>query len=497
MSNTIRPQPGPQIDFLSTPADVALTGGGAGGGKTFGLLLEGLRHIHNPNLRYTFFRRTYQQIKNQGGLWDTSREVYGRIDGAEAKEHPPTWTFPSGGEVQMRHLQYEKDKLGYQGAQIPLIAFDELTHFSESMFFYLLSRNRSAGAGFAPYVRATTNPDPDHWLRGFIDWWIGRDGYAIPERSGVIRYFLRADDDGFLWADSREALIEEHAYARTRLKEMKQTLRKAGLEGDVDPAALLIKSFTFIPSNVEDNPALLRQNPEYLGDLHSLSKVKREQLLNGNWDVRPTAGLYFKRHWLPVFGAAESLPDVPEVKRVCRYWDMAATEPHEGNKDPDYLAGLLLAELTEPHEGTKYVVMDVERHRKSPGTVKSIIQRTARKDADDYGSKLIIRMEQQPGSAGKSQIHDYKRLLTGYDFKGDKVTGDKITRAEAPSSAAEPTEERPEQKIGIRSADWDEAFLQELEGFPDANHDDQVDALSGAFNVLESSQRGPTRMSFY
>jgi predicted phage terminase large subunit-like protein len=389
-------------------------------------------------------------------------------------------------------MQFEKDKTAYQGSQIPLIGFDELTHFSSSQFFYLLSRNRSAGAGFAPYVRATCNPDPDHWLRSFIDWWIGRDGFAIPERSGMIRYFLRGDDDEFLWAESRDALIEEHAYARQQLDEMKETLRRAGVDGDVDPKRLLIKSFTFIPSTVEDNPALLRKDPTYLANLQAQDKVTRMQLLGGNWDVRPAAGLYFQRQWLPLFSSGDdALPDVPTIKRVCRYWDMAATEPHQGNPDPDYLVGLLLAELKETHEGTRYIVLDVERHRKSPGTVKSIIQRVARKDADDYGRRLLIRMEQQPGSAGKSQIADYERLLSSYDFRGDKVTGDKITRAEAPSSAAEPTEERPERQIGVRKADWNEAFLQELESFPDGNHDDQVDALSGAYNCLTSERRRP------
>jgi predicted phage terminase large subunit-like protein len=93
-------------------------------------------------------------------------------------------------------------------------------------------------------------------------------------------------------------------------------------------------------------------------------------------------------------------------------------------------------------------------------------------------------MEQEPGSAGKSQIHDYESVLSGYDFEGDKVTGDKVTRAEAPSAAAEPTEERPAREIGIVEAPWNGAFIQELEQFPEGDHDDQVDALSGAYNTL-------------
>ena len=36
----IGPQPGPQQLFLSSPADIAIYGGAAGGGKTFAELLE-------------------------------------------------------------------------------------------------------------------------------------------------------------------------------------------------------------------------------------------------------------------------------------------------------------------------------------------------------------------------------------------------------------------------------------------------------------------------
>ena len=43
----------PQYMFMMSPADIVIYGGMAGGGKTFALLLEPLRHIKNPKFRCT------------------------------------------------------------------------------------------------------------------------------------------------------------------------------------------------------------------------------------------------------------------------------------------------------------------------------------------------------------------------------------------------------------------------------------------------------------
>ena len=71
----IRPQPGPQEKFLATMADVCIYGGAAGGGKTYALLLEAMRHKSDPNFGAVIFRRNYTQVTAQGGLWDSSRSL--------------------------------------------------------------------------------------------------------------------------------------------------------------------------------------------------------------------------------------------------------------------------------------------------------------------------------------------------------------------------------------------------------------------------------------
>ena len=166
----LEPQAGPQEMFLKSPADIAIYGGGAGGGKSWALLLEPLRHSGREDFATVIFRRTLTQVKNPGGLWDESAKLYAPL-GGKAKTQSLEWQFPSGARVRFGHLEHERTVFDWQGAQIPLLCFDELTHFSRTQFFYMLSRNRSL-SGVRPYVRATTNPDADSWVAEFIGWWI-------------------------------------------------------------------------------------------------------------------------------------------------------------------------------------------------------------------------------------------------------------------------------------------------------------------------------------
>ena len=105
--------------------------------------------------------------------------------------------------VSFAHMQHDKDKYSWKSAAVALIIFDQLETFLASQFFYMLSRNRSL-SGVRPYIRASANPEPG-WLADFLDWWIDDDGWAIPERSGVIRWMVRENDNTF-WGDSKENL---------------------------------------------------------------------------------------------------------------------------------------------------------------------------------------------------------------------------------------------------------------------------------------------------
>jgi hypothetical protein len=271
----IEPQPGYQQIALSSKADIVIGGAAAFVGKTFALLLDPLRHVYIPNFGGVIFRRTSVQIRNEGGLWDTSVKLYPVLRG-EARESSLDWKFPSGAKLSFRHLEYEKNKYDWQGAQIPFLGFDELTHFTESMFFYLLSRNRS-NCGVKPYVRATCNPDPESWVYKLIEWWIDKDtGYPILERRGVLRYFIKYGSD-YIWGDTYDEVYEKAEHI------IQPMIKQSGLK-----ARDFIKSITFVSGSIYDNKKGLAYDPSYPGNLLSQDEDTRKQLLEGIWKISNT-----------------------------------------------------------------------------------------------------------------------------------------------------------------------------------------------------------------
>ena len=440
-----RPQQGPQSAFLSTAADIAIYGGAAGGGKSFGLLLEPLRHVHNPRFAALFVRQTSTQIRAPGGLWDESATIYPYL-GATPREAQLEWVFPSGATIKFAYLQYENDKYNYQGSQLGFLAFDELTHFSITQFFYMTSRSRAV-SGIRPYVRATCNPDADSWVAQFISWWIDQEsGFPLPERAGVLRWFTRLNEQ-FVWGNSA-AEVEDQARA---------------IMDDPDYAAEP-KSLTFIPAKLSDNPALTSKDPGYRGFLLSLPLVERERLLGGNWKIRSSEGNVFRRAWF--VGAV--VDEVPRTATRVRYWDKAGT-PGGGK----FTCGVLLARTAD---GLFYVE-DVVREQVGALAREQLILDTAQADRAAYGS-VSVWVEQEPGSGGKESAEGTIRHLAGFTVAAERVTGEKLTRAGPYSAQVEAG------NVKLKRAAWNAAYIDELVLCPEGKYWDQIDASSGAFNKL-------------
>lgn len=444
----LSPQKGPQEMFIATPADICIYGGAAGGGKTFGLLLDPLRYINNKNYGAVIFRKNYIQVTNPGGLWDSSRKIYGYVPGATAYKNPKLhWRFKSGATVNFAHLTNDDDCENWQGSQIAMIGFDELTHFSQYQFFYMLSRNRT-DSGVQPYVRATCNPDADSWVANFIDWWIEpQSGYPIPERSGKIRYMVRRDNE-IIWGDTPDELINEND----------------GID------AIDIKSVTFIASTLQDNKILMDMDPTYLANLKALPLVERERLLFGNWKIKAAAGLFFKRTQI-----REMLEDIPnDVLIWSRGWDLAATSEDEDG-DPAYTAGVLIGK----RKNGRYVVADVVNKRLAASDVRTLVMMTTKADKAKYG-RVIERLPQDPGQAGKEQAQSYIKMLSGFLVKAIPESGTKEARAE-PFAA-----QWQAGNVDVVMGEWNEMYFNQLESFPESKFKDMVDASSSAFNEIEN-----------
>ena len=391
----IRPHNGPQTIALSSSADILIFGGSAGSGKSRCLLMELMRHLSNGKFGGVIFRRSFPNIRNEGGLWDESKLVYPAL-GGEAKEGLVQWVFPSGAKVQFRHLATEKELLDWHGAQVPFFGFDELTEFTEQMFWYLLSRNRST-SGVKPYIRATCNPDADSWVAGLIDWWLDEEGFPDMSKSGVIRWFVRLPE-GIAWANSRDEAVQ------------------LAIDAGVAPktAKIMPKSFTFVPAKLEDNPTLEKHDPGYRANLMALPYVDRMRLLEGNWKIRPEAGLLFPRtKW-------KRVKVCPAGLVFARGWDKAGTEGGKGARTAGPKLGL------DPQTMRWYVChtrvgrwSDIEREDE--------IYTAAQMDAAMH-QWISIVIEQEPGSGGKESALATVRRLRGYDAHIVRVSGSKPSR---------------------------------------------------------------------
>lgn len=260
------PQPGPQTAFLKCPVDIVVYGGARGGGKTYASLGEFWIHAedHGANAVGLIVRRSREDLKDTIA---TAIRMYGNA--AHYSEKGNVFKFHNGARLNCAYLENDKDAENYQGWSLTRVYVEELTQFPlPDPVFKLLATLRSS-AGITPQLRATCNPGgPGH---GWVKEWIIDPG----------PYTLTKDDDS--------GLIR-----------------------------------TFIPAKVEDNPALLENDPNYLNRLRAVGspELVRAWLL-GDWTV--IEGAFF-----PEFSAAKHVVEpfqLPDHWTRWRAMDWGSAKP--------------------------------------------------------------------------------------------------------------------------------------------------------------------------
>ena len=223
----------------------------------------------------------------------------------------------------------------------------------------------------------------------------------------------------------------------------------------------------FVPSKLTDNPGI--DADSYRAALQALDPIERKRLEEGDWWAT-ALGTMFDRSNLVVIDQHE-IPKISTAARAVRFWDLAATEPSHSNPDPDWTVGTLML-----FDQGKAYILDVRKARVKGDKVEQLIAQTAYED----GHTVPVRMEQEPGSSGKALVDQYARyVLPGYDFKGVRSTGDKVTRARPFAAAV------ANGNVHLLRGPWLTDWLDEVSSFPEAcPHDDQVDSAVGAFTHL-------------
>lgn len=181
----------------------------------------------------------------------------------------------------------------------------------------------------------------------------------------------------------------------------------------------------------------------------------------------PAAGALFKRDWLTA--ALVGADTVPPDLHWARYWDLAAST----KTTADYTASARVA--IDWRTGILYV-RDVIRGRWEWPDVRALIVQTALAERG-----TVVGVEEALHGLAAVQELRRERALAGVALVGVRVDTDKLSRALPWAARAEAG------KVALVRGPWVDDFLGEACAFPYGAHDDQVDAVSGAVQLVARS----------
>ena len=223
-----KPQPKQKEFMLATKKYVAY-GGARGGGKSWAVREKAKRlAIKWPGIKILIIRKTYNDLR-ENHINPLIKDLPNKY--VPYREIDKSFVFPNGSRIKCSYFANDNDALQYQGQEFDVIFLEEATQFSMTVFDTLKACLRGANP-FPKRMYLTCNPD------------------------GI----------GFMWVKrlfvTRDYLPNENP-----------------------------DDYMFIQALVDDNMALVEQNPDYLAQLESLPEDMRMRWRFGSWDY--ALGQYF------------------------------------------------------------------------------------------------------------------------------------------------------------------------------------------------------------
>lgn len=261
--------------------------------NTTTMLMEPLNDIKNKFFNGIIFRKNKDDFEN---IINESKRWFAKFGRYNKSKDDMTWNFKTGAKLGLTiyDMPMSDFEIKYRGQQFCSIGIDELPQMPFEMFKFLMTSCRNT-IGVHSRMFGTCNPDPLSWLRKFVDWWIGKEdtiysdglmhperkGFPIPERDGVVRYCYMPDDsvDNIIWGDTPEEVYEQ-------CREL--------IDDAWDPeweqygytkTSFFVKSVTFKKAALNENKALIKNDPGYIANLLNQPPEVRAREFDGNWDI--------------------------------------------------------------------------------------------------------------------------------------------------------------------------------------------------------------------